>query len=98
LQSGKRRYRFTDRGGLEKRFGRHGLVCRNVRESIAAGPDDLTVIEDSNTDTWYAVMLHSVREAHSWERLSLNDGGWQQAILYPTNPDITVFGVEMMTT
>jgi hypothetical protein len=39
-------------------------------------------------------MLHSVREAHSWERLSLNDGGWQQTILYPTNPDIKVFGAE----
>jgi hypothetical protein len=42
-------------------------------------------------------MLHSVYEAHSWERLPLNDGSWQQAIFYPTNPDISVFGAEMIT-
>jgi hypothetical protein len=55
----------------------------HIRQTIAACPNDFAMVKERNAHAWDVVILHPIGERHRRERLSLDDRGGQQSVLYP---------------
>src|SRR3954453_20928921 len=71
----------TNRACLEQRFRRYRPPSLYVCNAVASRPNDFALIEESNADTGYVVVTHSVLELHPSEGLPLDRHRRQKTIL-----------------